>query len=479
MASNKRFLKTYARFDGSGRIVPSSTILRKNKPKVGSWKEVQTYLCCNYEPVPFISVWRTTETNESISLPYSSDGTYSGIINWGDGTTSDNSYANRTHTYATAGDYTVTITGTIIGFSFDIDGEESDRTKIITINQWGSIQLGDGSSGGGNSIFSGCSNLNLATVIDIPNLTNLDGLTSFFADCTSLTSINRISEWDVSGADSTSYMFANTLFNQDISSWNVSNVQFMQGMFSGATLFNQPLNSWNMSNVIDTISMFYNATSFNQPLNTWNVSGVTSMINMFYNAQAFNQNIGSWNVSSVTNMNSMFTGAIAFNNGGSSDIGNWNISNVTDIDNMFRQANVFNQNINAWNTINIINMSGVFFTAEAFNQPLNNWNTSNVTSMDAMFYGLGSSMFNQNIGNWDVSSVTSMAYMFAGSKFNQNISGWDVSSVSDMFQMFRFATVFNQNLSSWCVSLIPSTPTQFSTGASAWVLPKPVWGTCP
>jgi hypothetical protein len=47
MASNKRFLKAYARFDGSGRIVPSSTILRKNKPKVGSWKEVQTYLCCN------------------------------------------------------------------------------------------------------------------------------------------------------------------------------------------------------------------------------------------------------------------------------------------------------------------------------------------------------------------------------------------------------------------------------------------------
>lgn len=47
MASNKRFLKAYARFDGSGRIVTASTILRKNKPKVGNWKEVQTYLCCN------------------------------------------------------------------------------------------------------------------------------------------------------------------------------------------------------------------------------------------------------------------------------------------------------------------------------------------------------------------------------------------------------------------------------------------------
>jgi Leucine-rich repeat (LRR) protein len=50
MASNKRFLKAYARFDGSGRIVPSSTILRKNKPKVGEWKETPAYLCCNPTP---------------------------------------------------------------------------------------------------------------------------------------------------------------------------------------------------------------------------------------------------------------------------------------------------------------------------------------------------------------------------------------------------------------------------------------------
>lgn len=49
MASNKRFLKAYARFDGSGRIVPASTILRKTKPKVGNWTEVQTYECCNQD----------------------------------------------------------------------------------------------------------------------------------------------------------------------------------------------------------------------------------------------------------------------------------------------------------------------------------------------------------------------------------------------------------------------------------------------
>jgi hypothetical protein len=29
------------------------------------------------------------------------------------------------------------------------------------------------------------------------------------------------------------------------------------------------------------------------------------------------------------------------------------------------------------------------------------------------------------------------------------------------------------------VTLIPSTPSNFASGAISWVLPKPIWGTCP
>jgi hypothetical protein len=47
MATNKRDLKAYARFDGTGRIVPGSLVLRRNKPKVGNWIEVQAYECCD------------------------------------------------------------------------------------------------------------------------------------------------------------------------------------------------------------------------------------------------------------------------------------------------------------------------------------------------------------------------------------------------------------------------------------------------
>ena len=79
----------------------------------------------------FIATFRTTTANESIKLPYLSNGTYSGTIDWGDGTVVANSYVNRTHTYINSGDYDVTILGGINGFNFDI--ESVSRVKIRTL----------------------------------------------------------------------------------------------------------------------------------------------------------------------------------------------------------------------------------------------------------------------------------------------------------------------------------------------------------
>ena len=60
MASNRRDLKSYVRYDGSGRIIPGSNVLRKNMPKVGKWKETQAYQCCNPTPPPIINALRLT-----------------------------------------------------------------------------------------------------------------------------------------------------------------------------------------------------------------------------------------------------------------------------------------------------------------------------------------------------------------------------------------------------------------------------------
>lgn len=47
MGSLNKNLKAYVRIDASGRVVAGSLILRKNKPKVGRWKEILTYECCD------------------------------------------------------------------------------------------------------------------------------------------------------------------------------------------------------------------------------------------------------------------------------------------------------------------------------------------------------------------------------------------------------------------------------------------------
>lgn len=57
---DKRPLKAYVRFDGTGRIVPSSLILRRKMPKVGKWAEIPAYECCNdiIPPVPLALILR-------------------------------------------------------------------------------------------------------------------------------------------------------------------------------------------------------------------------------------------------------------------------------------------------------------------------------------------------------------------------------------------------------------------------------------
>ena len=39
-------IKAFTRLDGSGRIIPSSTVLRKEMPKTVKWIEIQAYECC-------------------------------------------------------------------------------------------------------------------------------------------------------------------------------------------------------------------------------------------------------------------------------------------------------------------------------------------------------------------------------------------------------------------------------------------------
>jgi surface protein len=218
---------------------------------------------------PFISTFRTTASSETVTLPYEAAGTYSGTIDWGDGgATSVNSYANRAHVYATAGDYIITVTGVTTGFRFNNTG---DKIKIRSIQNWGTLRLGNN-----GNYFYGCTNLTLTSVNGILDLTGTTSMSQMFRGCSSLTTVNNIN------------------------SWNTSAVTNMFGCFLTAPLFNSNISSWNTGAVTTMESMFESANSFNQPIGSWSTGAVTNMSLMLYST-GFNQNVGSWNVANVTN----------------------------------------------------------------------------------------------------------------------------------------------------------------------------------
>jgi surface protein len=99
--------------------------------------------------------------------------------------------------------------------------------------------------------------------------------------------------------------YANSAFNQDISSWDVSNVYQMGYMFHGdfeqGSSFNQDISSWDVGNVEDMGSMFNWASSFNQDISSWDISNLQQAQFMFSRASSFNQDISSWEFSTIDN----------------------------------------------------------------------------------------------------------------------------------------------------------------------------------
>lgn len=388
---------------------------------------------------PFISTWDTAITytgstaNNQIRLPLISTGTYKFTVNWGDNT-SDTittwNQAQTTHTYATPGIYTVTITGFIKGWDFagfapNVGSVVSDRRKLVSVTQFGCLEFINYFPSPTTVIsgaFYGCTNLSLNSVQDLPNFKNCQQVVGFLRECIQIATIPNINKWDV------------------------SKVTVLRSFFRDMPLFNDNVGNWNTSRVTDLVATFRGSTtvapygSFNNggssSIKNWDTSKVTTINTIFYSQPLFNQEIGLWNVSNVTDMQSalnVYTPTLAvtagqFNNAGSDSIKNWNTSNVTNMSAMFSGQALFNQPINSWNTSKVTNMS-FMLQCLTFNQPLNSWDTSKVTNMSRMLQI--ALAFNQPINNWQLPLVTDMLnFMYFSDPLYLNIN-FSVQNYSD------------------------------------------------
>ena len=223
-------------------------------------------------PVPFSPnlqmVVDTSLGGNTVSVGATIDAGNNFLIGWGDGTWykgyAPQSGSIPSHTYATSGQYTITVSIEGSGFNFNIGG--NDIQQVFQV-----IDTSAASKAG--------------TVFEFRNFTNLTLIDddSFLLYRTTLVRL----------------LWGATSFNQDISAWDVSGVTLFSSLFYGATSFNQDIGSWNVSNGTNLQSMFLNATSFDQNLGAWTFKNSASLVTMLFSSGISNANLANtiigWN----------------------------------------------------------------------------------------------------------------------------------------------------------------------------------------
>ena len=341
------------------------------------------YIQTPWDGSDFISTWTATS---NITLPLTPGGTYDMTVDWGDGTSIDTITAwnasAKTHTYASAGNYDVTIKGTIKGFSFNNLG---DKEKLVNVTEWGPLQLCESAS------FYGSNNLTV-TAQDRPAILTTT-LEDTFRDASSI--------------------------NTGISNWNTPNVTNLKNTFRDATGLNSSLN-WDTTNVTNLVETFKGATNFNQPV-PWSTPAVTSVSGAFSGATLFNQPL-DLDLSTCSNFAFMFEDAVSFDS-----LINLITTTGGTFKGMFKGARVFNQDIGTFDFSGAIDFESMFEGALLFDMPPTIWNTANVATMTQMFYGATS--FDQDISMWNIASLTDATRMFDGSglttpNYDALLQGW-------------------------------------------------------
>jgi surface protein len=472
--SSQGNLRAFVRYDGQNKIVPGSVLVRGQVPENGNWVEI-TYDI--RRPIgnerPFILEYTITSPNTTISIPLGGANftEYNFSVDWGDGEiveglvgNSSNLNAQMVHTYAEPGVYEIKILGT---FPYMRLFGGTNRARLTDIKQWGTSQWESF-----EETFRGCTGLTHITSTDAPDMTRFKtqplnfnipnaqflapraDLWDTFLECTNLTDIDFMANWNISQVRVMAATFrscSNLTGWSAMQNWDTSNIINMYGFTQGTPITSEDLqymSNWDMSNTKNLLQLFSGCSSLTNlnGLSNWDVSSVTMMRGLFNNCSSLSNIDGltNWDVSSVTNMSfllqSFSTPDVLTN---LDALTNWNTSNVTTIERLVQQRTSLT-NINGlanWNVSKVTNMLAAFSEVplDSSINVLNNWDVSNVTTMEFMFDGGGNNSSNNitatsvDLNNWDVSSATNMANIFDDQFFitELGIDQWNIKNVTN------------------------------------------------
>lgn len=123
---------------------------------------------------------------DTITLPTPGINNYT--VDWGDGVVDEITEANPVHTYASAGDYIISINGECEFWDFLTVPDSKDN--LIKVKRWGYIGLTSCAN-----MFNGCSNLTNITALDYLGQ-GISDFSNMFKDCISLECISNIDTTD-------------------------------------------------------------------------------------------------------------------------------------------------------------------------------------------------------------------------------------------------------------------------------------------
>lgn len=431
----------------------------------------------------------------SVAYPYDFE------VDWGDGSPTENyqgtlNPSDVTHTYTTAGNYEITLNGSVP--AFDTTSSTSFRDQFIK------FQFGTD----GPKLIKFKDSTNLNEVTGVLNTKNTFSISELFRNCTSLLYID-LTGWDTSHIISMHYCFSYTSANYDLSHFDFSsatNLVYL-GTGSGITnldLSNKSINSdlsyafqyclnltaisFQNSTINNGLQCFFscpklenvnltntvfNGTNYNyfiynssSDVNQCNLNLINtsftqfsvSCLGMFGLSKITELDFSNIDMSKVTNAYQMFAGYL----GQHADFSMHDMSNITSFT-AFISASVnlltFKTSVNQ-SFPNCVTFSSMFNGCTSLESIVNSeyWVTSTTqSSLNSTFYNC-SSLISLDCSYWDTSNITSFQSTWYGCINLATILGAN---------NFNLTSLGNNGLSNTFLNC-----QNLSIDTSAWVAPN-------